>query len=764
MKRIIKRKYFLSDLAIWIVAFGFRLAHLLFWAKTPYFRTPFLDEFYHHEWARFIANGNLLFPTAFFRAPFYAYFLGSLYSLGSSPLTVRIVQFAIGAFGCVLIGVLARKTFGDRRIGLLAGFLSALSPMPTLAESMLLLDWLLIPLGAGVLIFALPSENRTKLLNSFLMGLFAGFFAITRPNIIAVFPIIAILHLIGLKKDRFIVRSTLIALGFFAPIVPVIIHNLSRGEPVFIASQGGLNFYLGNNEETDGATPTLPGYSGNWTILDAIKLAEKQSGRKMSISNIDGFYFKKGIGYITENPSKWVILFGKKIRLLISNAEQGNNGSPEFFKKFSPPLRSPFGWGFMLVATFLALPFISKNRKSYFLLGWVFLYGITVILFFVNGRFRLPMLVGLIPLASAGILNLFDSLKNKNFKLSSISILFCFLGFILVFTSSDERITRRGIAESWFLHGNLLLREGNPQGADSAYSKSIAEYPNIDRVYLNKGIIAYRNGDFSYAKNMFEKEIEVKGDIGSAFSNLGMLARLENDTTKALYFGEKAILEDSNNIGGLINYAQSLQEFGLCDSSITISRKGLELDSLNKRLLLSAGAGYLCIGDTNSARIFFTRATISNASEVVRLYELGFAYASEMAGSADERTLMAYSYYNLATLEIAKKRILQAKKNLTESVKLSPHFQNAWINLGYCYENLGDIDSAILAYEKALEISDKNPDLLYNLGLIKARIGRYREALLFFEQAIALKPDFKSAIEKKELLKKLARENKISLE
>ncbi|MGC9316173.1 MAG: ArnT family glycosyltransferase, partial [bacterium] len=261
-------------LDLWIIALAsalFRGAHLYFWSKTPWFRLPSLDEIYHHIWAGQIADGSLLFPAAFFRAPFYAYFLGAVYAVfGTNPWAIRLIQSGIGVGGCVLVAILAGKIFDDRRIGFLAGLFMAFSPMPALFESRLLLDWMLIPLSALSLIFLVDSAEKGKGRDFFLFGLSAGVFAITRPNILAVFPFLLLWAILRWKK-RWIRAGILAVVGIALPILPVFVHNIARGEPSLVATQGGLNLYLGNNSETDGITPVLPGHGGTWTVREAWK-------------------------------------------------------------------------------------------------------------------------------------------------------------------------------------------------------------------------------------------------------------------------------------------------------------------------------------------------------------------------------------------------------------------------------------------------------------------------------------------------------------
>ncbi len=751
-----------------IVAFSaliFRAAHLFFWSKTPYFRVPALDEIYHHYWAKFVSEGHLIFPTAFFRAPFYPYLLGAIYSIfGEGLWPARIIQGVWGILGCVLVGILAREAFRDWKIGLVAGLIAAFSPMPALFESRLLLDWLLIPLGAATLLFFLRAKRRNNRWDCLLAGLSGGLFAITRPNILAVIPFLMLWLALSVGKDRWIKALLVILLGLLPPILPVFIHNIHHGDFSPVATQGGLNLYLGNNFETDGKTPVLPGRGAGWTIRDAWRMAEDESGKILSPGEMDGFYLRKALHFFRDNPGYELGLLGKKIALLMSPVEHGNNGNPEFFRRFSPPLRSPFGWGLIVVLAVFALPLTIRSEGTRFLLLWVIIYGGTVVLFFVNARFRLPILVGAIPIAAAGLVRAVELLGKRSFKkLIFPSALALFMLCVNLIFGGDT-LSRRGLAESYFNLGNLFLREGDAAGADSIFAITLEYSPGIDRVNLNRGIIAFEREDYTGAKSFFSREIENDGDISSALLNIGVIARLEGDTAAALLFGSKSIEAGPLDIAAYINYSRNLQEFGLLDSSLIIACNGLEIDSLNRRLNLLAGAAALKMGNYETAKAYLQKAALESPSEILRLYELGELHSVEGAGAAPDSIIRGYALYNLGLLSTIEGDFNRAVDYLSKSVALAPNYTDAWSGLGTALEKSEKPESALAAFDRARQTGEISPGLYYNIGLLHARSGRYIVALAHFDSALALDTTFALAKEKSSLIKKLAAEGKIFLE
>ena len=759
------RRRRIGDLAIVsAIALLYRAAHLFFWSKTPYFRLPSLDELYHHAWASAIAGGHLAFPTAFFRAPLYPYLLGGIYRLfGSGPWAVRIVQGLLGALGCVLIYILAERVSGSRRSALLAGIAMALSPMPALFESRLLLDWMLIPLGALVLILFLDAAERRPIA-SVLAGIAAGLFAIARPNILVPFPFLLIWLFFASERPntRRLLRIAFVLLGFAIPILPVSAHNLAKGSRALISTQGGLNLYLGNNAETDGITPILPGHGGDWSLIEAWRSAENEAGRPLDADEMDGFYRKKALDFAAENPTAELRLLWRKLLLLISGIEHGNNGSPEFFKNFSPPLRSPFKWGYLLPLFAFLLPMLRWNKRSMLLMIWLIAYGATLVMFFVNARFRLPLLVSLIPLLATG-------LGKGALVLSKKRLLLGVLSFGIIVTSSAilpaGGLGARGRAESYFGLGNLYLRDGNPARADSCYSLALESSPKIARANLNRGIIAYRQKDYGLAKSFFKREAALEGGKRSmAYSNLGVVARLEGDSAAALEYGKLSVERNPDGTTPYINLAQSMLDFGDADSALFVAESGLAIDSLDRRLLNLAGASALESGHFRKAERYLRAAIEPRSSEILRLYELGKYYSTEAAGAEPDSVIVGKANYNLGILYSKMGDYAKAADRLEAASNILPDFPDAYVGLGAALERIGKPKQALVAFENAREKGAASAELYYNIGLTMAQLGHFKKALAAFETALSIDSSFSPAAEKIGLLEKLSIESKISLE
>lgn len=94
----------------------------------------------------------------------------------------------------------------------------------------------------------------------------------------------------------------------------------------------------------------------------------------------------------------------------------------------------------------------------------------------------------------------------------------------------------------------------------------------------------------------------------------------------------------------------------------------------------------------------------------------------------DDLAISALYLNNRGADELRAGRPDIAIRYFDNTVKLAPDFAPGWGNIGVTRRRLGDIDGALAAYQKALEIEPANPTILSNLGALYRAIGRDHEA------------------------------------
>ncbi|MEE9554218.1 MAG: glycosyltransferase family 39 protein [candidate division Zixibacteria bacterium] len=416
---------YIAAFSIFAVALILRLIYF-FQVKSgfPGWDTPTIDPLYHDLWAKQIAAGDLLGSGPFFRAPFYAYFLGLIYAIAGPSLAIsKIIQHLLGSLSCALIFLFTDRYF-NRKTAVLSGLLCAFYWVFIYFEDELLLDSLLVLFSILLIWSIIRVMERPTYKRFFLTGLILGIATITRPNYAVFIPLLLIWLLFYFPKQyrATLLKYSALLAGCFLMILPVTIRNIAVGDDfVVIASQGGINFYIGNNGYADGRSAIIPEFGASWQYADCEYRAKKESGRlgdTLKPSEVSSFYYKKAIKFITGSPFAWLGLMLRKLNYFWNGYEVSNNQNLYFFRQFASITK------FLPSLFFIISPFsiyglllLFKKEKKYHVVGYfVIIYMLTVIAFFVNSRFRLPVLPFLIILASYAIIRVFDKIRSGDNK------------------------------------------------------------------------------------------------------------------------------------------------------------------------------------------------------------------------------------------------------------------------------------------------------------------------------------------------------------
>jgi len=94
--------------------------------------------------------------------------------------------------------------------------------------------------------------------------------------------------------------------------------------------------------------------------------------------------------------------------------------------------------------------------------------------------------------------------------------------------------------------------------------------------------------------------------------------------------------------------------------------------------------------------------------------------------------------YNQGKLEVVVEQAQALTAQYTESAAL-------WNLTGASAAQIGQLDLAIFAFQRALVIKPNNPEAYCNMGIVFADQGKLEEAIEAYKKALALKPDYAEA-------------------
>ena len=127
-------------------------------------------------------------------------------------------------------------------------------------------------------------------------------------------------------------------------------------------------------------------------------------GKKLTSPEASDYWTAETLRQALAHPAIFIGKVGQKILVLVNEFEACDHYNIEFVSDFAKFFKIPFP-GFWIIFPLSMLGMLTswKNRRTKALGIVLLIYGATLVIFFTNGRYRLPMLAVMIPFAAIGI-------------------------------------------------------------------------------------------------------------------------------------------------------------------------------------------------------------------------------------------------------------------------------------------------------------------------------------------------------------------------
>ncbi|MDD4979828.1 MAG: glycosyltransferase family 39 protein [Candidatus Omnitrophica bacterium] len=343
-------------------------------------------------------------------APLFPYLCALVYLLFGHEIAYIIwLQIIFNVLMCYIIFCIG-KTIFDKKVGLLSMLLVALHPglivYSTLKVHSLSLYALLI---SAIVWMVIKNYNRASLKNKIILGVCLGLGALERPTLLAFLPVIFLWFYYYQQNRKETLKIMLYSVCIVAIfLLPWSIRNLLRYKQFFlIQTNQWEGLWIGNNPH---ATGTL--YLPNGTAVFETSPAEfKQKLYTLDEMGQMDLFKDTAIGFIKENPLKFLILTSKKIF---------------YFWWFSPQsgILYPSRWlglykayyTIMIIFASIGfwLAFIKYPLRKFVLLLVFFLFALSILqsFYYAEGRHRWSVEALILILASFGIASVFLKLRT----------------------------------------------------------------------------------------------------------------------------------------------------------------------------------------------------------------------------------------------------------------------------------------------------------------------------------------------------------------
>ncbi len=106
-----------------------------------------------------------------------------------------------------------------------------------------------------------------------------------------------------------------------------------------------------------------------------------------------------------------------------------------------------------------------------------------------------------------------------------------------------------------------------------------------------------------------------------------------------------------------------------------------------------------------------------------------------------ERGFLWSLYYNAGIYANRDEDFEIAKKRFTQASEFGPDSVQTYMNLAIVWSNLGENDSSVVYYKRAIKVAPENTEAYRNLGIHYKNIKEYNPAIGYFRKALDIEPE-----------------------
>lgn len=461
------------------IALGLRIAYILGQRGDLLFDYPVVDEEHYVALARALADGHGAPATAWFQPPGLTYALSAVFwACGPGLLAPRILQAIVSTASCGLTFLVARRLF-SQRVALGAAALCAVHGVLVFESYELLPPTWMLAADLVALWLLLRAREEGTPGGALVAGIALGVAAVFGPTIL---PFVAFAA--GWLRRPALMGA--LVLGVALPITPVTLGNWQRGhEVVLVSSNGGINFYLGNNEHYDETLAIRPGE--HWQALDDEPIHAGFVGHGAR----SAWFYRRGLAFWRDHPAAAVALAARKLYLFFDGPEIPRDTDIYAMRTSSPLLGALVTRGPPWLPDGLLVPLAlvggalcwHDRRRLLPVVAFVTLQALVVAAFFVTSRYRVPSLPVLAMFACAGVERLASASQATR---ATAAAGFAALALSLNLATHESSVSYA--AELDFYRGLALQRSlHRPAPAIEYLRRATAEDPGDGRIWFELG-------------------------------------------------------------------------------------------------------------------------------------------------------------------------------------------------------------------------------------------------------------------------------------
>jgi len=652
---------------VFCVALFVRAAYLIDSADYPAFSVPIIDAHNYDECARQWLRGGGMSTQFFWQSFYYPLCLACAYALsGGSVLAIKGLQAVVGAATCALTYRLGERLLG-RRAGIAAGLLTAFyGPLIFYDGELLPMSWAVF-WAVALLSLCVEVQARASPRACLALGALGALAVLTRAEFLLFF-VAAGAWLAGkwladqAGRRTGLKRCALVGLGFAIIVLPVAVQNLRvTGHFGFLPAAGGINFYIGNHPEPD-KVATAVGFE--WDRLQRMPEAE---GIR-DFYGKEGYFYRQAWKYAWNDPAGLLArLVGKAVQFVTSR-EVPRSTDVYMVRQWSllqtllTWKAAGFGFPFGVLLPLALVGLVSSWRQVPIPVAlFLVLYPFAVILVFVTGPYRLPVVPVLAILAAAGAAALMGALRARRWRPLALSV-----------------AGLAGVVLAGTVPGPFPLERKDFEAG----------------LYLGLGHHYARCGDPDRVLQYYRQELLVHPDSVPAHSETARALLAQGRVDEALQHCQAAVRARPDLAATHANYGLALRQAGRLEQAADELRAAITLEPTWPELHSDLGA--------------------------LMLKQKRYAEAAAACGEAVR--LAPYrmqDHFNLGIALAEQRELSQAISAFRQALRLAPNDVQVHFMLGMALEQAGQLEEAVQEYRAVLQVDPGHREALQRLRHIQ---------------------------------------------
>jgi len=522
-----------------LVALAARLLHAWFVSRTPFFSGPVIDAAMNRGLAQRLATTGDT-GSAFYQPPLYPAFLSLLFRAGlTSPWSVAVVQSAMGALTATLLVEVGRRWASRERWQRAAGLACGLGA--ALYGPFVLFDLELLPpccvdllLVTGLLL----SVRRAPLGPAdVVLGLASGLSITAWPPAALFLPLFLFMR----ARRRPQARGALVAvvLGMaLAPLAVTARYNARHGGAGVVVSYNlGINLWLGNGPHWRETWLARPGAA----FEPELERPDRHGATTPAARS--AYFVELVLNEVEQHPLAFISRTTEKLYYVFAGRELRRDQDIELLREASPVLRGllweagiAFPFGVLLPLGLLALVRRRDEPDVRAAAALAAGYALVLALFFVSSRYRLPLVLVLLPLGADQAAFLFSERGRARPAVLGLAT--------VLLLNLPNRFTARfaaSAAERGILEATAWANQGQHARAGALANDLVQRFPQDANVLMLRATQLTDEGRCREAEPLLLKTIELapraatpRVVLASCYETLGQLSAAERALANAL--------------------------------------------------------------------------------------------------------------------------------------------------------------------------------------------------------------------------------------